>query len=88
MEKSRDPQHDGRRINSRDGRTQSSGVTDSDSGTTPDVYDPVAGSHFAEPHGELRVTLATEDHAERRHEPDNTGKGGVIGMVVGRDVRV
>ena len=85
-EKSRDPQHDGRWINSGDHRTQSGRVADGDSGTTPDVHDPVTGSHAAQSHGKPRVALATEGHAERGDEPSDTGKAGVVGVVIGRCV--
>ena len=81
-----DAQHDGRRVNSGDHRTQSGRVTDRDSGTTPEVNNPVAGPHAAEPYRELRVVLATEGHAERGDEPGDTGKGGVVGVVIGRCV--
>jgi MerR family redox-sensitive transcriptional activator SoxR len=83
-EKSGDPQHDGRRVNSGDRRTQSRRVADRYSGTTPDVYNPVAGSHAAQSHGKLRIALATEGHAERGDEPNDASKAGVVGVVIGR----
>ncbi len=85
-EKSRDPQHDGRRVNSGDCRTQSGRVTDRDSGATPDVHNFVAGSHSTQSHGKLRLALATEGHAERGDEPSDSPKAGVVGGVIGRCV--
>ena len=52
-EKSRGPQHDGRRVDSGDRRTQSGRVADRDSGATPDVDNAVAGTHAAQPDGKL-----------------------------------
>jgi MerR family redox-sensitive transcriptional activator SoxR len=85
-EESRDPQHDRRRVNSGDRRTLSGCVADSDSGTASNVYNSVVGFHAAQPYGKLRVALATEGHAERGDEPCDTGKSGVVGMVIGRCV--
>ena len=85
-EEPRDPQHDGRRINSGDPCTQSGRVADRDSRTTPDVHDCVAGLHAAQSYCKLRVALPTEDHAECGDEPSDTGKAGVVGVVIGRCV--
>lgn len=87
-EKSRDPQHDGRRVDSGDRRTQSRRVADRDTGTTPDVYNSVAGSHATQSDGKLRIALATEGHAERGDEPSNTLKTGVVGVVIRRRVLI
>lgn len=81
-EESRDPQHHGRRINSGDHRTPSGRVADRDSRTAPDVYDRVAGSHSAQPYGQPRVALATGGHAECGDQPGDTGKAGVVSMVI------
>ena len=81
-----DPQHDGRRINSGDRCTSPGRVADCDSRTTPDVHDSVAGLHAAQSHCKLRIALPTEDHAERGDEPSDTGKAGVVGVVIGRCV--
>jgi DNA-binding transcriptional MerR regulator len=59
-------------------------VAGRDSGTTPDVHDFVARSRAAQSYGKLRVALAAEDHAERGHEPGDSGKAGVVGVMVGR----
>jgi DNA-binding transcriptional MerR regulator len=87
-EKSRHPQHDGRWVNSGDRRTQAGRVAHGDSGTTPDVYNSVTGSHAAQSHGKPRIALATEGHAERGDEPSNASKAGVVGVVIGRCVLV
>jgi DNA-binding transcriptional MerR regulator len=81
-EKARHPQHDGCRVDSGDRRTPSGRVADRHSGTTPDVDNPVTGSHAAQPHGKLRVTLATEGHAERGGEPSGAPKAWVVGVVI------
>jgi DNA-binding transcriptional MerR regulator len=86
-EESRDSQHDGRRINSGDHRTPSGRVTGRESGTAADVHDFVAGSHAAQSYGQLRVALATEDHAERGDEASDAGKAGVVGVVIRRCVQ-
>ena len=83
-EKSRHPQHDGRWVDSDDLRTQSGRVAHGDSGTTPDVYNPVTRSHAAQSHGNLRITLTTERHTERGHQPSDASKAGVVGVVIGR----
>jgi DNA-binding transcriptional MerR regulator len=61
-------------------------VADRHSGTTPDVNDFVAGSQAAQPYCEPRVPCATESHAERGDEPRDSGKSGVVRVVIGRRV--
>jgi hypothetical protein len=78
------PHHDGRWIDSGDLRPQTSSVADGDSGPAPDVHDRVTGFHTAQAYGKPRVALATKDHAERGSEPGDTGKAGVVGVVIGR----
>jgi len=85
-EESRDPQHHWCRVNSSNRRTLSGCVADSDSGTASNVYNSVVGFHAAQPYSNLRVALTTEGHAERGEEPYDTGKAGVVGMVIGRCV--
>ena len=82
-EKSGDPEHDGRRVDSGDRRTQSGRVADRDSGATPDVENSVARTHTAQSHGKLRIALATEGHAERGDKPCDTPKTGIVGVVIG-----
>jgi MerR family redox-sensitive transcriptional activator SoxR len=79
-----DPQHDGRRINSGDHRIQPGRVADRDTRPAPNVHDRVAGFHGAESCCELRVALSTEGHAEGGDDPRDTGKTGVVGVVIGR----
>ena len=85
-EQSRDPQHYGRRINSGDRCTLSGRVADRDSRTAPDVDHCVAGLHATQSHCNLRIASPTEDHAERGDETSDTGKAGVVGVVIGRCV--
>jgi DNA-binding transcriptional MerR regulator len=82
-EKSGDPEHDGRRVDSGDRRSQSGRVADRDSGATPDVENSVARTHTAQSHGKLRIALATEGHAERGDKPCDTPKTGIVGVVIG-----
>lgn len=85
-EKLRNSQHDDRRIDSGDRRSQSGCVADRDSRTTSDVHDGVAGFHATQSYGQLRVVRSTEGHAQRRNEPSGTGEAGVVGVVIGRCV--
>jgi MerR family transcriptional regulator, copper efflux regulator len=87
-EKSRHPQHDGRWVNSGNRRTPPSRVAHHHPGTTPDVYNFVAGSHAAQSHGKLSIALATEGHAERGDKPSDASKTGVVAVVIGRCVLI
>jgi MerR family redox-sensitive transcriptional activator SoxR len=87
-QKSRDPQHDRRGVDSGEGRTPSRRVSNRDPGTTPDIDHSVAGSHTAQSNGKLRVALATEGHAERGDEPRETFKTGVVRVVIGRHLLI
>ena len=87
-EKSRDPKNYGCWINSGNGRTLSGRVADRNSGSTPDVRNAVTGSHTAQSHGELRIALATEGHAERGDERSDAPKTWVVSVVIGRRVLI
>jgi DNA-binding transcriptional MerR regulator len=84
---SRHPQHDGRRINSGDRRTESGSVADRGTWTTADVQHSVARPHAAQSYRKLRVAPATEDHAECGDEASDSPKAWVVGMVIGRCVQ-
>ena len=81
---SRHPKHDRRRINAGDRRTPSVRLTGRDPWAAPNVHDRVVAHHTAESHGKPRRALAAEDHVERSDKAGDSGKAGIVGMVIGR----
>ena len=84
----RDAQHDGRWIDSGDQRSVTRGVADGHTWAAPEVHNLVTRVQFGKALCQTSVALSTNGHAERGDEAGRAGESGVVGVVVGGQLRL